>query len=65
MCFAIFASAHLPFKSYYISLPLLERNISELLAYLERPDLHPFERAEALNQLRGIIAAIWGSDEIR
>lgn len=40
-------------------------NISELLAYLERSDLHPFERAEALNNLRGIIAAIWGSDEIR
>lgn len=42
-----------------------DRTISELLAYLERPDLHPFERAESLNQLRGIIAAIWGSDEIR
>mmetsp|Transcript_54586 Transcript_54586/g.115958 ORF Transcript_54586/g.115958 Transcript_54586/m.115958 type:complete len:1033 (+) Transcript_54586:269-3367(+) len=41
------------------------RKISELLAYLERPDLHPFEQAEALNELRGIIAAIWGSDEIR
>jgi len=41
------------------------RIISELLAHLERPDLHPFERAEALNKLRGIIAAIWGSDEIR
>ncbi|KAL3802405.1 hypothetical protein HJC23_007230 [Cyclotella cryptica] len=41
------------------------RIISELLAYLERPDLHPFERAEALNNLRGIISAIWGADEIR
>jgi len=41
------------------------KKISELLAYLERPDLHPFERAEASNSLRGIIAAIWGSDEIR
>ncbi|KAL7540934.1 hypothetical protein ACHAXR_012627 [Thalassiosira sp. AJA248-18] len=41
------------------------RDISELLAYLERPDLHPFERAEALNNLRGLIAALWGSDEIR
>eukprot|EP00581_Thalassiosira_minuscula_P027872 CAMPEP_0183750898 /NCGR_PEP_ID=MMETSP0739-20130205/1395_1 /TAXON_ID=385413 /ORGANISM="Thalassiosira miniscula, Strain CCMP1093" /LENGTH=1019 /DNA_ID=CAMNT_0025987043 /DNA_START=36 /DNA_END=3095 /DNA_ORIENTATION=- len=41
------------------------RNISELLEYLERPELHPFERAEAFNRLRGIIAAIWGSDEIR
>ena len=39
--------------------------ISELLAYVERTDLQPFERAEALNNLRGIIAAIWGSDEIR
>jgi hypothetical protein len=47
------------------SFKLLDRNISELLAYLERPDLHSFERAEALNSLRGIIAAIWGSDEIR
>lgn len=42
-----------------------DNTISELLAYLERTDLHPFERAEALNNLRGIIAAIWGSDEIR
>lgn len=41
------------------------RDISEILAYLERPDIHPFERAEALNRLRGIIAALWGSDEIR
>ena len=41
------------------------RKISELLAHLERSDLHPFERAEALNNLRAIIAAIWGSDEIR
>ncbi|KAL7437981.1 hypothetical protein ACHAXM_005931 [Skeletonema potamos] len=42
-----------------------DRKISELLAHLERPDLSPFERAEALNNLRAIIAAIWGSDEIR
>ena len=42
-----------------------DKNISELLAYVERTDLHPFERAEAMNNLRGIIAAIWGSDEIR
>jgi len=41
------------------------RNISELLSLLERPNLHPFERAEGLSNLRGIIAAIWGSDEIR
>lgn len=32
---------------------------------MERPDLHPFERAEAVNNLRGIISAIWGADEIR
>lgn len=51
----------LPSIHHYIS----DRNISELLAYMERPDLHPFERAEALNSLRAIIAAIWGSDEIR
>jgi len=41
------------------------RKISELLAHLERTDLPPFERAEALNNMRAIIAAIWGSDEIR
>lgn len=41
------------------------RNVAEILALLERPDLHPFERQEALNNLRGIIAALWGSDEIR
>jgi len=41
------------------------RTISELLSLLERPNLHPFERAEGMNNLRGIIAAIWGSDEIR
>ena len=41
------------------------RAISELLANLERSDLHPFERADTLNQLRGIISAIWGADEIR
>lgn len=41
------------------------RKITELLARLERPDLHPFERAEAQNEMRALIAAIWGSDEIR
>ena len=49
----------------FICPPASDRTISELLAYLERPDIHPFERASALNSLRGIIAAIWGSDEIR
>jgi phosphoenolpyruvate carboxylase len=43
----------------------IDRIISELLAHLERPDLHPFERADTLNNLRGIISAIWGADEIR
>ncbi len=43
----------------------IDRKISELLAHLERSDLPPFERAEALNNMRAIIAAIWGSDEIR
>ena len=43
----------------------LDRKISELLAHLERSDLSSFERAEALNNMRAIIAAIWGSDEIR
>ena len=42
-----------------------DRKISELLAYLDRPGLHPFERAEALDRLRGMIAALWGMDEIR
>jgi len=55
---------HVIYLTYIIHLNS-DRKISELLAYLERPDLHPFERAEALNSLRGIIAAIWGSDEIR
>lgn len=49
----------------FASIDLSDRIISELLAHLERPDLHPFERAETLGKLRGIIAAIWGSDEIR
>lgn len=44
---------------------MIDRAISELLANLERSDLHPFERADTLNQLRGIISAIWGADEIR
>lgn len=59
---AHFFKLYISFVQHYCS---LDRNISELLAYLERPDLHPFERAEALNNMRGIIAAIWGSDEIR
>lgn len=41
------------------------REISETLAYLERPDLHPYEKSEKMSSLRRIIASIWGSDEIR
>uniref|UniRef100_A0A7S4QPV3 phosphoenolpyruvate carboxylase n=3 Tax=Ditylum brightwellii TaxID=49249 RepID=A0A7S4QPV3_9STRA len=41
------------------------RLISETLGYLERGDLHPYERSEAMITLKRTIAAIWGSDEIR
>uniref|UniRef100_A0A7S2A7E1 phosphoenolpyruvate carboxylase n=1 Tax=Trieres chinensis TaxID=1514140 RepID=A0A7S2A7E1_TRICV len=41
------------------------RKITENLAVLDRPDLHPYERSVALTSLRRIVAAIWGSDEIR
>ena len=39
--------------------------ITETLAVLDRPDLHPYERSEALSTIRRDIAATWGSDEIR
>jgi hypothetical protein len=52
-------------QSSLYCISIADRIISELLAHLERPDLHPFERAEALNNLRGNISAIWGADEIR
>lgn len=41
------------------------RTIAEMLAYLERPDLHPYEISEAMVELRRIISSLWGSDEIR
>lgn len=41
------------------------RKITETLAVLDRPDLHPYERSEALSTIRRDIAATWGSDEIR
>lgn len=39
--------------------------MTEILAYLERPDLHPYERSEAMANLRRIISSLWGSNEIR
>ncbi len=53
------------FTNHILPNTSIDRKISELLAHLERSDLSPFERAEALNNMRAIIAAIWGSDEIR
>lgn len=41
------------------------RRVTEILAYLERPDLHPYERTEAMANLRRIISSLWGSNEIR
>jgi phosphoenolpyruvate carboxylase len=41
------------------------RRITETLATLDRPDLHPYERSQALDTIRRNIAALWGSDEIR
>mmetsp|Transcript_285 Transcript_285/g.463 ORF Transcript_285/g.463 Transcript_285/m.463 type:complete len:994 (-) Transcript_285:130-3111(-) len=41
------------------------RRITETLAYLERSDLHPYEKSEGMSRLKRIIASIWGSDEIR
>lgn len=41
------------------------RTISELLAVLDREDMTPFERAQALTNLKREIASIWGSDQIR
>lgn len=39
--------------------------VSDLLAYLERPDLSAFEKTAAKGDLRRIISSIWGADEIR
>ncbi len=41
------------------------RSITEALSLLDRPDLHPYERSEALSSIKRDIAATWGSDEIR
>ncbi len=41
------------------------RSITETLSKLDRPDLHPFERSEAISSIERDIAATWGSDEIR
>lgn len=41
------------------------RWITETLADLDRPDLHPYQRSEWLDRIRRNIAADWGSDEIR
>jgi phosphoenolpyruvate carboxylase len=41
------------------------RIASELLAYLERSDLLPFERMQATDDLERIISSLWGMDEIR
>jgi phosphoenolpyruvate carboxylase len=41
------------------------RRVSEILEFLERPDLAPYERNEAVVELRRIISSLWGSDEIR
>ena len=44
---------------------LIDRSITESLGYLERPDLHPYERSEAMLKISQNVAAIWGSDEVR
>jgi phosphoenolpyruvate carboxylase len=41
------------------------RAITETLSKLDRPDLHPYERSEAMSSIERAIAATWGSDEIR
>jgi phosphoenolpyruvate carboxylase len=41
------------------------RRISEILGDLERFHLAPYERNEAMVELRRIISSLWGSDEIR
>lgn len=41
------------------------RKVSELLAYLERPDLLPYEQLAATIDLQRIISSVWGMDEIR
>ena len=41
------------------------RKCTERLAYLERPDLLPYERLQATYDLQRIISSLWGMDEIR
>lgn len=41
------------------------RIASELLAYLERTDLLPYEKMQATDDLERIISSLWGMDEIR
>lgn len=41
------------------------REVTELLAYMERPDVTDFDREAAHSDLRRIISSIWGADEIR
>jgi phosphoenolpyruvate carboxylase len=47
------------------SLLIKYRQISELLAYLERTDIDGFEKSAAVADLRRIVSSIWGADEIR
>jgi len=39
--------------------------VTETLAYLERPDLNTFERSQARQRLERVVSSIWGADEIR
>ena len=41
------------------------RQLTAILKNLDRPDLHPYERSEAVSSLQRLVASIWGSDEIR
>lgn len=41
------------------------RRVSEILHHLERSTLAPYERNEAIVELRRIVSSLWGSDEIR
>lgn len=41
------------------------RDVSEMLATLDRKDLSLYERMQTEDSLRRVIASLWGSDEIR
>jgi len=41
------------------------RQVAENLAKLDRPGLHPYEKSEAMLELRRIISSVWGADQIR